>query len=101
MKELVRTEAIMSAWKHPVALALWLYGWWVGAVIAFSFAYAQPTRATWVSVYVLAPTPPSSLLSVEKHGADPRFKKEFSIHYDVVEQFIPNEIKKKVDSSKE
>ena len=28
-------------------------------------------------------------------------KKEFSIHYDLVEQFIPDEIKKKVDSSKE
>jgi hypothetical protein len=84
-----------------LGLAFWRYGWAVAVVIAYSVSYAQPARATWISVYVLAPTPPVSLLSVEKHGTDPRFKKEFSIHYDLVEQLIPDEIKKKVDSSKE
>jgi hypothetical protein len=91
----------MSVCKHLLGLAFWRYGWAVAVVIAYSVSYAQPARATWISVYVLAPTPPVSLLSVEKHGTDPRFKKEFSIHYDLVEQLIPDEIKKKVDSSKE
>src|SRR5262245_9451175 len=83
----------MSAGKQLVVLAS------VAAVTAFSLAHAQPARAASAGVYVLAPHPPGDLLSVEAHGAV--HEKEFSIPYDILEPFVPNEIKKKVDGSME
>jgi hypothetical protein len=85
----------MSVWKQLVALAL------ATAITAFSLPHLQPAQAASARVYVLAPTAPTSLNSVEKHGAIPRFEKEFSTSYDHIEPFITDGIKKKVDSSKE
>ena len=41
------------------------------------------------------------LLSIEKHGENPRFEKEFSIFYDHIGPLITAVIKEKVDGSKE
>jgi hypothetical protein len=78
-----------------VARSLLVVAAWLLAVLV-----STPTaRAARVGIYVLAPSPGASLNSVEKHGADPRFEKEFSILYDPVESLIRDEIKKKVDGS--
>jgi hypothetical protein len=66
-----------------------------------SVASAQPAKAASAGVFVLAPTPPTSLLSIEKHGENPRFEKEFSISYDHIGPLITAVIKEKVDGSKE
>jgi hypothetical protein len=91
----------MSAWQHHHGLDRWRRGCAVAVVAALSVASAQPARAAWARIYVLAPTPPTSLLSVEKHGETPRFEKEFSTSYDHIEPLITDVIKKKVNGSKE
>lgn len=91
----------MSAWTEFPKSIFWRYGWAIAVVTAFSLVCAQPARAASVRVYVLAPTPNASLLSVEKHGATPRFEKEFTIPYGGFEPLIPDEIKKDVDGSPE
>lgn len=91
----------MSAWKHLLGLDRWRHGWAIAVVTVLSVASAQPAKAASVGVFVLAPTPPTSLLSIEKHGENPRFEKEFSIFYDHIGPLITAVIKEKVDGSKE
>jgi hypothetical protein len=95
-------EAIMSAWKHLVGLRFWRCARAAVVVTAFSLVHAHLAEAALVRVFGLAPMPPTSLHSVEKHGMDtPLFEKIFSIPYDDIEPLIRDEIKKKVDYSKD
>jgi hypothetical protein len=73
----------------------------VALVTAFTLLISQMAWAARVRVFVLAPNPPNSLDWVEEHGSQiPWFSRDFLIPYDVVEQFIRDEIKQAVDGTK-
>jgi hypothetical protein len=64
----------------------------------FSRVGSQDAHAASVRLYVLAPQPPASLGSVERHGVDtPWFEREFRIPYETIEPLIRDEIRQKAD----
>src|SRR5258708_205336 len=81
--------------RHPFTRR---YAQSIALASAVAITVVQTAQAANVGLWVLVPHPPESLYSVEQHGTYvPWFQKEFRIPYDIVEPFIQNEIRQKVD----